>query len=45
MNVTQADIDELRELWKRAAQEQESYLDRIYKILVREAGSEEQFER
>jgi hypothetical protein len=45
MNVTQADIDELRELWKRAAQEQESYFDRIYKILVREAGSEEQLER
>ena len=44
-NVTQADIDELRELWKRAAQEQESYFDRIYKILVREAGSEEQLER
>jgi hypothetical protein len=45
MNVTQADIGELRELWKRAAQEQESYFDRIYKVLVGEAGSEEQLER
>jgi hypothetical protein len=45
MNVTQPDIDELRESWKKAAQEQEAFFDRIYKILVREAGSEEQLER
>src|SRR4051794_36663989 len=45
MNVTQGDIDEVRKLWAVASQEQESYFDRIYKILVREAGSEEQLER
>jgi hypothetical protein len=45
MSVTQANIEELRERWKKVAKEQELYFDRLYKILVREAGSAEHLER
>jgi hypothetical protein len=45
MNVTQADIDDLKQAWAKASDEEEGFFDRIYKILVREAGSVEQLER
>src|SRR5262249_269805 len=45
MSVTQANIDELRNRWSKAATEQELYFDRIYRIQVREAGGVEQLER
>lgn len=45
MNVTQDDIDALKQAWAEASHEEEAFFDRIYKILVRQAGSVEQLER
>lgn len=38
MNVTQSDIDLLTETWNKLSKEAEAYLDRVWPILLREAG-------
>src|SRR5258708_4778813 len=38
MNVTQSDIDFLTENWNKLSKEAEAYLDRVWQILVRQAG-------
>jgi len=41
MNVTQSDIDLLTETWNKLSKEAELYLDRVWQILIREAGGTE----
>jgi hypothetical protein len=45
MNVTQPDIDLLSERWSKVSKEAEAYLERVWQILVREAGGTENLER
>src|SRR5262247_3354820 len=45
MNVTQADIDALSAEWLRLSEEANAYFERVWQIIIREAGGIEILER